>query len=230
MAAYVVWSGAESGGRAWASGRVYECQQCEARLARRKRRGAEGAQRAGLSAQPRRARKCRMTAQENANEAAMERPNVGKLKSQRCVVSSRKSDVTPEEINGLFERAGKKPRDPERWKIAIKHSYCVVSAKLFSDGSLAGFARATSDMSLNATIWDVVVDPALPNPAALQQNVVSYLLREIRSGLPGCSVALISPEKDIALFQKLDFVPDPDGITAMVLNIDPNIPPGEFLL
>lgn len=57
----------------------------------------------------------------------------------------------------------KKKRDIEKWKRALKGSFLVVFARLVSDGKLVGFARATSDKSLNGTIWDVVADPSLPD-------------------------------------------------------------------
>mmetsp|Transcript_2020 Transcript_2020/g.5376 ORF Transcript_2020/g.5376 Transcript_2020/m.5376 type:complete len:221 (-) Transcript_2020:187-849(-) len=150
-------------------------------------------------------------------ESLPPRPNVSKLTSQRSLISTRKEDVSPAEINDLFSRSGWEERDEEKWKIALKHSYCVVTARLFKTRKLVGFVRATSDLALNATMWDLAVDASLPDPTAMKRNIVKYLLTELRTGVPGCSVALISRPGDVAMFESLQFVADPDGIKAMAL-------------
>ena len=58
---------------------------------------------------------------------------------------------------------GCQPRDEAKWARAIEGSYLLVNAKLLKTGELVAFARATSDQALNGTVWDVVVDPTLPD-------------------------------------------------------------------
>lgn len=90
-----------------------------------------------------------------------------------------------------------------------------------SNRKLVGFARATSDRALNGTVWDVCTDPALPDELGLRRKVLSYLLRELRRTVPGCSIALFSRECDRAFFEGLDFVADPDGIRGMAVYDEP---------
>mmetsp|Transcript_2476 Transcript_2476/g.4401 ORF Transcript_2476/g.4401 Transcript_2476/m.4401 type:complete len:264 (+) Transcript_2476:144-935(+) len=159
---------------------------------------------------------------ESTGEKALQRPNLSKYKSQRSLFSASKQDVTAKEINELLVRAGERPRDIEKWKKAIEHTFCLVSARLISGGKLIGIARATSDEALNATIWDLIVDPALPDPTGMKRNIVSYLLKELKYTVPQCSVTLMSREIDISMYESLDFVVDPDGIKGMAYIIDEN--------
>jgi aralkylamine N-acetyltransferase len=100
-----------------------------------------------------------------------------------------------------------------------------VHARLVKTGALVGFARATSDRALNATVWDLVTDPMLRDRAVMARNVISYLLREIRRTVPTCSIALISDADDVKFFSSMDFVASPDGITSMVLSPDYSVEP-----
>jgi hypothetical protein len=110
------------------------------------------------------------------------------------------------------------PRDVEKWGRAIKHSYVVTTARLLSTGELVAFARATSDRALNGTVWDVTIDPALPDVPTMARNVVVFLLKEIRRTVPTCSIAVIADPDQIRFFEGLSFVAEPDGIVQMQLS------------
>lgn len=128
-----------------------------------------------------------------------------------------RQDLTPDEVNHLMVKAGKRSRDIDKWKRALKGSYAVVFARLISDRSLVAFARATSDKALNGTIWDVVADPSLPDEALMKRNIIRYLLKELRRSVPGCSIALFSSDEDKSFYEDMEFVADPDGIRGMAL-------------
>lgn len=51
----------------------------------------------------------------------------------------------------------------------------------------------------------------------MKRNIVRFLLKELRRSVPGCSIALFSPNDDTSFFEGLDFVADPDGIKGMAL-------------
>ena len=150
-------------------------------------------------------------------EAPRRTLNINKYKSQRSILTSDKDELTGAEINALFLRAGKSPRDEDKWQTAIENSYIVVSARLITNRRLVGFARATSDCALNGTIWDVVTDPSLPNEDLMKKNVMNYLLKDMRRTVPGCSIALFAADEDLKLFETLDFVAEPDGIVGMAM-------------
>ena len=63
----------------------------------------------------------------------------------------------------LLEQVGFPQRDPARLQLALDHSHLVLwirsmkQSRWARQGQLLGFARATSEGALNATIWDVAV-------------------------------------------------------------------------
>lgn len=155
-----------------------------------------------------------------ADPAARSRVNINKYKSQRALIATERSTLEPKEINDLFIRAGRNPRDEGKWLNAIENTFLIVTSRLISNRRLVGFARATSDHALNGTIWDVVTDPALPEENAMRRKVVVFLLKELRRTVPGCSIALFSSVDDREFYENLDFVADPDGIKGMVRVLD----------
>lgn len=157
------------------------------------------------------------TADEVTKSPARSGVNISKYKSQRSVISADRRELTAVEVNDLMVKAGKESRDIEKWKRALKGSFLVVFARLVSDGKLVGFARATSDKSLNGTIWDVVADPSLPDQGLMKRNIVRYILKELRRTVPGCSIALFSDDNDNSFYEAMEFVTDPDGIKGMAL-------------
>jgi hypothetical protein len=70
-------------------------------------------------------------------------------------------DPEPAGLNRLLEACGDSPRSTDRWERVLARSawHLVV---LDPGGLLVGFVRATSDLALNANLWDLVADPADP--------------------------------------------------------------------
>jgi hypothetical protein len=69
-------------------------------------------------------------------------------------------------------------RAPQRLNLALQHTHrvlwirCIRRSRLGRVGKLVGFARATSDGALTATIWDVAVSSL---PSLLRSNPKNYL-------------------------------------------------------
>lgn len=69
-----------------------------------------------------------------------------------------------------MQQVGFPLRDPKRLQLALDNSHPVIwirsmkQSRWARQGQLLGFARATSDGALSATIWDVAVSfvPASP--------------------------------------------------------------------
>eukprot|EP00878_Enallax_costatus_P011205 GHUV01011701.1.p2 GENE.GHUV01011701.1~~GHUV01011701.1.p2 ORF type:complete len:179 (+),score=10.64 GHUV01011701.1:343-879(+) len=63
------------------------------------------------------------------------------------------------ELNELFEKVGFPRRDPDRLRVALDNTHRLIWVRSLKQsrvarlGQLLGFARATSDGVLNATIW-----------------------------------------------------------------------------
>ncbi|BAD80037.1 similar to alr0113 (ycf52) [Synechococcus elongatus PCC 6301] len=124
-------------------------------------------------------------------------------------------EVTGDELNQLLVLCDQPRRNLQKWAIALDHTFVCVTARLLSDRTLIGFVRATSDESLNATIWDLLVDPLLPEPENVRQRLLDILLRELKREIPGCSVSVFAPVPEQPALRALNFVPDPGGIRGM---------------
>ncbi|OSX81395.1 hypothetical protein BU14_0021s0001 [Porphyra umbilicalis] len=184
--------------------------------------GARGRRAGGGPGGPRRAVDAPVAAAEQpAGGAGPPGVDLSTRKSQRSILGQDKRDVSPKKLNGLLVKAGRPPRDEAKWARAIEGSYILVNAKLLKTGELVAFARATSDQALNGTVWDVVVDPTLPDVPLMRKNVVKYLLNELRRTVPGCSVTLFSTPDDVDFFKGLEFVPDAEDVHGMALVDNP---------
>ncbi|CAD7702407.1 unnamed protein product [Ostreobium quekettii] len=120
-------------------------------------------------------------------------------------------------------QAGWPHRPVPKLQAALRNSYLVSSlhvrvttpgAKSSPDEeTLVGIARATSDYSFNATIWDVIVDPEYQGQGlgkALVENMVRTLLRrEI------LNITLFADAGVVDFYRTLGFETDPEGIKGM---------------
>lgn len=144
------------------------------------------------------------------------RPSDRSRSAPRAVIGREVGDrLDPAEINALAARCGQPVRPEDRLAIALAHSYCCITARLLADGTLVGFVRAVSDGILNATLWDLWVDPRLPDPPSTKGQMLDRMLRELKRDIPGCSVSAFADPEDVELLQRLEFVVDPSGIRGM---------------
>uniref|UniRef100_A0A7S0BIU1 Uncharacterized protein n=1 Tax=Rhodosorus marinus TaxID=101924 RepID=A0A7S0BIU1_9RHOD len=146
------------------------------------------------------------------------RPNINKFAAQRSTISTEKSAVKPEEMNDLLVKNGKKARNLYRIRKSLHFSSLVVSARLVLKDELVAMARALTDGALNSTIWDVLVDPELPDPDSLKRQIMERTLKELREMVPGCSIALIAPAEDTEFYESNhSFRADANGVKLMAL-------------
>lgn len=123
------------------------------------------------------------------------------------------------ELNELFEKVGFPRRDPERLKVALANTHKLIWIRAIKQsrfarmGQLLGFARATSDGSISATIWDVAVNPAWQRVGlgrAMMERLTKRLVEDdIRI------ITLYAEPNVVGLYEKLGFVKDPEGIRGM---------------
>lgn len=148
-----------------------------------------------------------------------QRPRVSAYTSQRAMLSSDKKAFTPAEFNDLLVRCNESPRDERKILRCLKYSFSVVSARLLGrDQRLVAVVRSVSDGAMNATLWDVLVDPNLPNPLLMRLNIIRRMLDDLNRSIPLCSVAIIAPDELVPFYEKeCNFVTEPNGIQAMVL-------------
>lgn len=67
---------------------------------------------------------------------------------------------SPDSLNRLLLASGDRYRDPNRWQLVLDNSLWHLGVES-PDGTLVGFVRATSDLALNANLWDLCADPGI---------------------------------------------------------------------
>eukprot|EP00879_Flechtneria_rotunda_P032690 GHRR01035948.1.p1 GENE.GHRR01035948.1~~GHRR01035948.1.p1 ORF type:complete len:215 (+),score=49.19 GHRR01035948.1:128-772(+) len=109
------------------------------------------------------------------------------------------------ELNELFEKVGFPKRDPERLKVALDNTHRLIwirslkQSRVARLGQLLGFARATSDGVLSATIWDVAVSPAWQRSGlgrAMMERLTHQLVQD------GISTITLYAEPQVRLPQR----------------------------
>jgi hypothetical protein len=130
------------------------------------------------------------------------------------------SILLTQEFNQLLNQASLPQRDSQKLLCALSHSLICVTARLIKGQDLVGFVRVSGDGIFNATIWDFVVDPQLPDPQAVKMLLLERLKREIRRSISHCSISIFACRQDLALFHQADFSEDEKGVRAMILTND----------
>ncbi len=135
--------------------------------------------------------------------------------SQPQIVFSTDRDLDYYELEELCDRVGWARRPLRKVKIAIEHSFLVVSMWEVQGKKrrLIGFSRATSDHAFNATIWDVVVDPKYQGQG-LGKALMKYSISQLRSA-DISNITLFADPQVVKFYQRLGFILDPEGIKGM---------------
>lgn len=119
------------------------------------------------------------------------------------------------ELEELCDSVGWARRPLRKVRKALEHSYLVVSTYEIKAGKpyLIGFGRATSDHAFNATIWDVVIHPRFQSKG-LGKALMKYMIKKLRKD--GISnITLFADPQVVTFYQRLGFMPDPEGIKGM---------------
>ena len=119
---------------------------------------------------------------------------------------------------GLLLACGDPPRQPERLALALGRSIWQLSVRNPA-GELVGFVRATSDLALNANLWNLSGHPGDPHRDQILLVLVHTALKRLRRELPGCSISLSAPPEAVKALSQQGFVVDPGGIRAMGLGL-----------
>lgn len=131
------------------------------------------------------------------------------------IVLSRKKDIDLYKLEELCDTVGWVRRPLQKVKTAIRNSFLTISLFCNEDkqSRLIAFARATSDSTFNATIWDVVVHPKFQRKG-LGKILINEIVKELR-----CSdintITLFADPQVLNFYKGLGFISDPDGIKGM---------------
>ena len=124
----------------------------------------------------------------------------------------------PLELNALLVACGDPSRPAERLRRALERSSWQLSLRNGA-GALVGFVRVTSDLALNANLWDLAADPGEPDRGQLLLVLVHTALNRLRRDLPGCSISVAALPEAVEPLRQQGFVVDPGGIRAMGLQL-----------
>ena len=122
------------------------------------------------------------------------------------------------EIQTLLIACGDPSRPLERLEAALERSAWQLNVRNPA-GVLVGFVRATSDLALNANLWDLAADPRDPARPQLLLVLVYTALARLRRELPGCSISVAALPEALEALRSQGFVVDPGGIRAMGLRL-----------
>ena len=123
------------------------------------------------------------------------------------------------EIDALLVSCGERSRSPERLARVIEHSIWQLTVR-DPQGALVGFVRATSDLALNANLWDLAAAPGDPSRADVLEALVQTALQRLRREMAGCSISLSAPPEALEALRRHGFIVDPGGIRAMGLTLN----------
>ncbi|MFM2158934.1 MAG: hypothetical protein RLZZ124_1408, partial [Cyanobacteriota bacterium] len=118
----------------------------------------------------------------------------------------------------LLAACGDPTRPLDQLQRALERSTWQLSVRS-PGGQLVGFVRATSDLALNANLWDLSADPADPDRDQVLLVLVHAALNRLRRELPGCSISVSALPEAVEPLRRQGFVVDPGGIRAMGLRL-----------
>ena len=123
-----------------------------------------------------------------------------------------------QELDALLVACGDPARPLERIEAALQRSAWQLSVRN-SAGALVGFVRVTSDLALNANLWDLTAHPADPQQEQLMIVLVYTTLHRLKRELSGCSISVAATPMAQEALKRHGFVVDPGGIRAMGLSL-----------
>lgn len=119
------------------------------------------------------------------------------------------------ELEELCDSVGWVRRPIKKVKTALENSFITICLleKQKDKNVLIGFARATSDHSFNATIWDVVIHPKFQSQG-LGKTLMNELIKELRYK-DISTITLFADPQVLNFYRTLGFMSDPDGVKGM---------------
>nr|YP_009391145.1 hypothetical protein [Dipterocladia arabiensis]ARW59289.1 hypothetical protein [Dipterocladia arabiensis] len=119
------------------------------------------------------------------------------------------------DLEKLCDSVGWVKRPIKKVKIAIDNSFLITCLFYYQNNKkeLIGFARATSDNSFNATIWDFVIHPEFQKQG-LGKALMNQMIKELRY-YDISTITLFADPQVIKFYKNLGFIIDPDGVKGM---------------
>ncbi len=124
-------------------------------------------------------------------------------------------DIDLYALEQLCDTVGWVRRPVKKVKIAIENSFLIISLSYNENkkNKLIAFARATSDNTFNATIWDVVVHPEFQRQG-LGKILINEIIKQLRY-YDINTITLFADPQVLNFYKRLGFISDPDGVKGM---------------
>lgn len=131
------------------------------------------------------------------------------------IMLSRDKNINLYELERLCDTVGWVKRPVKKVKTAIRNSFLTISLSYRENQhkKLIAFARATSDNTFNATIWDVVVHPEFQRKG-LGKILLKEIIKELRYADIN-TITLFADPQVLTFYKSLGFISDPDGVKGM---------------
>ena len=131
------------------------------------------------------------------------------------ILLDKNKNIDVHALEQLCDTVGWVKRPLKKVKTAIENSFLIISLSYYDDRQkkLIAFARATSDNTFNATIWDVVVHPEFQ-----KQGLGKILMNEVIKHLRFSdinTITLFADPQVLNFYKNLGFISDPDGVKGM---------------
>ena len=130
---------------------------------------------------------------------------------QEIFVCSKHKEFDLIELDQLLQTVGWSRRPIRRVKRALEFSILVVGLWRYDEKfpRLVGFARCTGDGVIEATIWDVAINPVYQG-LGLGKELMKYILKELK--IIGISkVTLFADAEVISFYKRQGWVLEPKG-------------------
>ena len=130
---------------------------------------------------------------------------------EEIFVCSKYKELDLIELDQLLQTVGWSRRPIRRVKRALEFSILVVGLWRHDEKfpRLIGFARCTGDGVIEATIWDVAVNPVYQG-LGLGKELMNYILKELkRIGIS--KVTLFADAEVVSFYKKQGWVLEPKG-------------------
>ena len=118
------------------------------------------------------------------------------------------------EVNKLLSNCGCDTFPIKALSEAIQKSNFFFTIQNELRNKLYGFVRVTTDMGLNANLWNLSASPG--NDQKLYYSILLQVtLEKINREMPGCSISVQAPVSSFKSLEESGFILDPNGIRVM---------------
>ena len=131
--------------------------------------------------------------------------------NEEIFVLSKCKELDLIELDQLLQTVGWTRRPLRRVKRALEFSILVVGLWRHDEKfpRLVGFARCTGDGILEATVWDVAVNPVYQGQG-LGKELMKYILRELKN-IGISKVTLFADAKVVTFYKRQGWILEPRG-------------------